>query len=112
MNGDEAVMAERQAYLDALRPAQATPLRRAGAARLAAERAHRAGDEETAVAAEADAELLLRKVGARPRLAQALVERARRRGEPQPLAEARAIYEELGATSWLERLVREFEVVA
>ena len=103
-------MAERQAHLDALRPARSTPLRRAGALRLAAERAHLHGDETTAVRAEADAEALLRRVGAKPRLASCLLERARRRDETEALSEARAIYVELGAAHWLERVDQEFGV--
>ncbi len=110
-DGDEAAMAERQSYLDALRPARATPLRRAGSLRLAAERAHLRGDEAIAVRAEADAEALLRRVGAKPRLASCLLERARRREEVEALVEARTIYGELGATHWLERVDREFGAV-
>jgi hypothetical protein len=110
-DGDDAAMAERQSYLDALRPARATPLRRAGSLRLAAERAHLRGDEAGAVRAEADAEALLRRVGAKPRLAACLLERARRRDEAEALSEARTIYGELGATHWLERVDREFGVV-
>jgi hypothetical protein len=111
-DGDEQAMAERQAYLDALRPARYTPLRRAGSLRLAAERAHLRGDETTALRAEAEAEALLRQVGAKPRLAACLLERARRRGESEPLLEARTVYGELGAIHWLERVAREFGAVA
>ncbi len=110
-DGDEAAIAERQSYLDALRPARATPLRRAGSLRLAAERAHLRGDEAIAVRAEAEAEALLRRVGARPRLASCLLERARRREEVEALVEARTIYSELGATHWLERVDLEFGAV-
>ena len=39
---------------------------------------------------------LLRSLNARP-----LLERARRREDPDAVAEARAIYAELGATRWL-----------
>ena len=53
---------------------------------------------------EAETAQLLRSVGARPLLAQALVEQWRRRGAPDALAEARLIFEELGAGHWLERL--------
>ena len=110
--GDEAAMADRQAYLVAVRPARNSPLLRAAAARLRAELAHRRGDEGPAARAAVEAELLVRQVGARPRLAQALVERARRTGDSDALAEARAIYSQLGATQWLARVNQEFEVVA
>jgi hypothetical protein len=40
----------------------------------------------------------------RPLLARAVLERACRWDDPDALSEARAIYEELGATPWLERL--------
>jgi len=47
---------------------------------------------------------LLRSLGARPLLAQALSERARRREDAEALAEAREIYTELGAARRLARL--------
>jgi class 3 adenylate cyclase len=111
-DGDEQVMTERRAYADALKPGRTTPLRRAGAARLTAELAHRRGDPDASRQAEAEAEAVLRAVGAKPQLAHALLERARRRDEPEALAEARAIYEELAATHWLEQIDHEFEAVA
>jgi hypothetical protein len=110
--GDTALMAEREAGLQALRPARTSPLIRACAARLSAELAHRRDDPRLAQRAAAEAEALLREVGAKPRLAQALLERARRQADPQALAETRAIYAELGATRWLERVDEEFGVVA
>ena len=83
---------------------RATPLLRAGRARLAAEQAHRRGDAAEADDREQEAIALLRSVGARPLLARALLERARRRDAPAALAEARAIYAELGASRWLARV--------
>ena len=102
--GDEKMMAELEAIVSALPRARATPLLRAGAARLAAERAHLAGDTDRAQASEREAIDLLRAVGAQPMLARALLDRSRRRDDPQALAEARAIYTALGATRWLERI--------
>ena len=55
---------------------------------------------------------LLRSVGARPLLARALLEHGRRREDPEALAEARAIYTDLGATRWLARLDERTEVAA
>ena len=83
-------MSELSAFVDGLPPAIATPL-------------HRAEDDACAH---------LRAAGARPLLAGALVEKARRRDDPEALEQARAIYAELGATRWLERLAGEFEVTA
>ena len=111
-DGDDQLMEERRAYLNALKPARTTPLRRAGAARLAAELAHRRHDEEAALQAEVEAETLLRNVGAKPQLARTLLERARRRDDRGALDEARSIYEQLGASRWLEQLDQEFEAVA
>jgi tetratricopeptide (TPR) repeat protein len=99
--GNEAPAAELGEFVDRLRPATATPLLRAGRARLAAEQAHRRGDAESADSHEREAIELLRSLGARPLLARALEERGRRREDADALAEARAIYSELGATRWL-----------
>ena len=112
MLGDESAIGELVAFVDSLPPARATPLLRAGRARLGAELAHRRGDTEEAQRFEQEAIGLLRTVGARPLLALALVERARRGGDGQALAEARAIYQELGATRWLSRLEKGREVAA
>jgi tetratricopeptide (TPR) repeat protein len=109
---DEQVMAQRQADLEALKPARTTELLRASAVRLRAEIAHRRGDGEGVSRAELEAETLLREAGARPRLAHALLERARRSDDPQALADARAIYVELNASTWLARLDSEFRAVA
>jgi hypothetical protein len=101
---DDAVLAELVAYVDQMRPALATPLLRAGRARLQAEQAHRRADDAAAQEFEAEALQLLRSVGARPLLALALLERHRRHGGSEDLAEARAIYADLGATRWLMRI--------
>jgi hypothetical protein len=95
-----------------MRRGRSSPLLRALRQRCVAELAHVAGDGEATRRAEAEAEALLRGIHARPRLAQALVERARRREEPRPLAEARAIYDELRASRWLARIDQDFGVVA
>jgi len=109
---DNRALAELESFVAALPPARATPLLRAGRARLAAEQAHRRGAEEECERLEDEAIELLRSVGARPLLANALLERASRRGDAAALAEARAIYEELGATRWLERVDKRSEVAA
>ncbi|MFL5824198.1 MAG: adenylate/guanylate cyclase domain-containing protein [Solirubrobacteraceae bacterium] len=93
-------------------PASMTPLLRAGRARLQAEAAHRRGEAESARRHEDEALELLRSLGAHPLLARTLLERARRRPEPEALAEARSIYAELGATRWLERIGETSEVAA
>jgi tetratricopeptide (TPR) repeat protein len=102
--GNETGVASIVASLDALRPVDATPVRRAQRARLLAEQAHVRGDEESTAAYEREAVELLRSVSAKPLLAGALLDSVRRRGDGGALAEARAIYEELGATRWLKRL--------
>jgi len=109
---DPVAMAELEAFVADLPPARATPLLRAGRARLQAELAHRAEDSRAAHRFEEDAITLLRSVGARPLLAQALIERGRRHQASEALTEARAIYEELGATRWLERIAAASEVAA
>jgi hypothetical protein len=109
---EDAITLLRESYLHGLRPARANPLIRASAARLRAELAHRRDDDQLARSAAAEAESLLRQVGAKPRLATALLERARRQNDPTALAEARTIYAELAATRWLERVDQEFGVVA
>jgi class 3 adenylate cyclase/tetratricopeptide (TPR) repeat protein len=110
--GEETNIAELEAFVAALPPARATPLLRAGRARLQAELAHRRGDEEAAAAFENEAISVLRSVGARPLLAEALFERARRQRDSEALAQARAIYAELGARRWLERIAQASEVAA
>ena len=102
--GQEAAIAELIGIVDALPPARATPLLRAGRARLAAEQAQRAGDADAADSLEQESIELLRSVGARPLLARALLERARRRDDAAALAGARSIYAALGASQWLSQL--------
>jgi len=101
---DDAAIEDLIAFVAALPPVRATPLLRAGRARLEAELAHRRGDADAAQAHADDAIALLRSLGARPLLAQVLSERAHRREDPEALTEARAIYTDLGATRWLARL--------
>jgi hypothetical protein len=91
-------------YVDGLRPAHATPLLRAGRTRLQAERAHRRGQDDAAEELGRDAIAQLRSLGAQPLLARALLERNRRHGDEDALAEARAILADLGATEWLMRI--------
>jgi tetratricopeptide (TPR) repeat protein len=109
---DEAAIAELEAFVAELPPVRATPLLRAGRARLAAERAHRRGDSEAEDALEREAVELLRSVGARPLLARALIERANRRDDAAALAEAREIYTQLGAARWLARVEPQSGMVA
>src|SRR5436190_12760062 len=103
-DGDEAAMEELHAYVAMLPPAQAKPVLRGTAARIAAERAHRRGDDDAAVSFEREAVTLLRSVGATPLVARALLDQARRHDDKDALAEARAIYAGLGATRWLARI--------
>jgi tetratricopeptide (TPR) repeat protein len=109
---DDVVLAELEAFVAGLPPARATPLLRAGRARLQAELAHRADDARAAHRFEDDAIGLLRSVGARPLLAQALLERGRRGQASEAVTEARAIYEDLGAARWIERIGEVSEVAA
>jgi class 3 adenylate cyclase/tetratricopeptide (TPR) repeat protein len=103
-SSDDAALAELSQRVDDMRPALATPLLRAGRARLRAEAAHRSGDSATTDDLEREAIALLRSVGARPLLALALLERHRRHADDEAIAEARAIYADLGATRWLTRI--------
>ncbi len=107
---DEVVIADLDAFVAGLPPARATPLLRAGRARLLAELAHRRGDAQAAIRLEDDAIELLRSVGARPLLAKALQGRASRRHDAEAAEEARSILQELGATRWLDRIARDREV--
>jgi class 3 adenylate cyclase/tetratricopeptide (TPR) repeat protein len=102
--GDDGAIAELTEFVAGLPPAGATPQLRACRARLEAEQAHRSGDRDGAERFEMEAIALLRSIAARPQLAQTLLEQARRRADPEALAEARVIYAELGATRWLERI--------
>jgi class 3 adenylate cyclase/tetratricopeptide (TPR) repeat protein len=108
--GEQSTIEEFETFVGGLPPARATPLLRAGRARLRAELAHRTGDEAASERFEEEAIALHRAVGARPLLAQALMERSRRHHDGEALAEARTIYEELGATRWLERINARREV--
>ncbi len=101
---EDVAIAELTTLVEELPPARALPLMRAGAARLDAERAHRAGDFTAAAGREQDAIDILRGIGARPLLARALLERARRRDDAGALHEARAISTELGAKRWLAEI--------
>jgi class 3 adenylate cyclase/tetratricopeptide (TPR) repeat protein len=109
---DEDAIADLVELVTRLPPARATPLLRAGRGRLEAERAHRNGDADAAERFEEEAIGLLRSVGARPLLASALLERARRHQDLGAQEEARAIYEALGAVRWLERIAQTHEVRA
>jgi tetratricopeptide (TPR) repeat protein len=110
--GDDRAIAELIAFVADMPPAGATPQLRACRARLEAEQAQRNGDRDGAERLEEQAIALLRSLEARPHLARTLLERARRRPDPEALAEAREIYAELGATRWLERIDQGAEVVA
>jgi tetratricopeptide (TPR) repeat protein len=107
---DPKLRDELVAFVDALPPARATAVLRAGRARLLADSAHHRGDDPAARRHEDEAMSLLRSVGARPLLASVLVERAHRQGDGEALAEARSIYAELGADRWLARLDQRIEV--
>jgi class 3 adenylate cyclase/tetratricopeptide (TPR) repeat protein len=102
--GDEDEMTALQAFVDGLPPVLAKPVLRAGRARVAAELAFRRGDRGSAETLGRQAVELLRSVGARPLLAHALLDQARRHEGKTALAEARAIYTELGAERWLARI--------
>jgi hypothetical protein len=106
----EDAVAELLASLDHLPPVRVGPVRRAQRARLLAERAHHRGEVEAAQSHEREAVELLEAVGAKPFLAGALLDIVRRRGDTEALAQVRAIYAELGATRWLERIERTAEV--
>ncbi|HET9718643.1 MAG TPA: adenylate/guanylate cyclase domain-containing protein [Solirubrobacteraceae bacterium] len=101
---DKAHMEELAIWLESLPPARKLPLFRAGAARLRGELGALNGGEESARRFEREAEDTLREMDARPLLAVALLDRVRRHGDEQALAEARQILEDLGATRWLDAL--------
>lgn len=81
----------------------ATPLLRAGRARLAAVRSHRAGERVEATAQTPEAIALLRSVDAKPLLAQTLLEQAGRGEGADAVEEARQICGQLRAPRRLER---------
>jgi hypothetical protein len=101
---DPATLDELSAYVDALPPVRATSLLRAGRARLHAARAHQTDDSAAAARHHAEAVNLYRQIGARPLLAQTLLEHHRRTSDPTALDEAREIYTKLGATASLALL--------
>jgi class 3 adenylate cyclase/tetratricopeptide (TPR) repeat protein len=109
---DCGAMAALDSYVSALPPARATPLLRAGRARVAAEQAHGSGDATAAQRLEDEAILTLRAVGARPLLARALLDRCRRRDDREALDEAVGICRELGASRWLRTIEPAAEVVS
>jgi class 3 adenylate cyclase/tetratricopeptide (TPR) repeat protein len=98
---DQDAIANLVTFVEALPRARATPLLRAGHERLAAVQAHRSGDAQAAEAHALNAIALLRSVGARPLLARVLIEHGHRQDDTAALAEARTIYNELGASRWL-----------
>jgi class 3 adenylate cyclase/tetratricopeptide (TPR) repeat protein len=103
-DGAEQAMMALAEWVDALPPARAAPMLRAGQARLRAELAHRRGASHEASNQEELAIDLARTLGARPLLARALMDRARRHDDAAALDEARQILEELGASAWLAEL--------
>jgi tetratricopeptide (TPR) repeat protein len=109
---DEKLLSELEAMAASLPMVQRTPVIRAGHARLEAQLALRRGDERSSQERQLEAIRLLRSVGVRPLLARALVELGSMIGDAEALAEARAIFADLGATRWLERLDQPSEVAA
>jgi class 3 adenylate cyclase/tetratricopeptide (TPR) repeat protein len=101
---DVTAMLELREFVAALPPARATPILRAGAARLTAEIAFRESGAAAALEHEDEAIALLRSIGALPMLAEALLERHRRQTDADALAEARTILKQLGATAWVARI--------
>ena len=101
---EDAPLAQLSGFVTALPPARATPLLLADRSRVEAEQAHRRGESAPAWAHEEEALASLRQVGARPLIAQVLIERGRRHDDAGALAEAREICLELGATRWLSDL--------
>ncbi len=95
---DPATIDQLQTWVATLAPVRATPLLRAGRHRLAAEYARLRGEQPAAKSYQHDAIELYREIGARPLLAQTLIEHHNRYGNPAAVAEAREIYTQLGAT--------------
>jgi class 3 adenylate cyclase/tetratricopeptide (TPR) repeat protein len=89
-----------------LPPALRSPLLRAGATRFAGLLAARRGDNRTAQERLSAAIRELRLIDAPFVLAQVLLEHAELRGDGDEAEEARAIFERLRATPWLERCSR------
>jgi class 3 adenylate cyclase/tetratricopeptide (TPR) repeat protein len=109
---DETLTADLIRFVDALPPARATTLLRAGRFRLLAEQAHRRGDARMARSREDEAIALTRKTGARPLLARTLSERVARCGDAAAREEARQIYGELRATRYQAALEAQPELTA
>ncbi len=109
---DPAAIAEVEQFVAGLPPALATPVLRSARARLQGELAHLAGDDVASRGFEDEAISLLRSVGARALLAQALLERARRHHDGAALGEARGICEDLKAVRWMQRVEQLNEVPA
>ena len=110
--GDETAITELEAFVAGRTKARATPLLRAGRARLQAELAYRRGEPDACWRFEEEAIRLPVAVGARPLLARTLAERGRHHGDADALGESQSIYEELGASRWLERIDSGSEVAA
>jgi hypothetical protein len=101
---DTAAMEELAGWVDRLPPARRLPLLHAARARLRGELAHLAGDSAAIRGFEAEAEEILRNLGAKPLLAAALLDRARRHNDIEARDEARTLLQELDATRWLDAL--------
>ena len=102
--GEEPALVDLEELVSRMRPSEASPLFRAGQARVRAELAHRRGDSAAARGYEHEAIAILRELGARPLLAETLLEQGRRTDDEDSIAQARRIYDELGATRRLERI--------
>jgi tetratricopeptide (TPR) repeat protein len=102
--GDTRALAELDDYVTQLRRAEATPMLRAAQARVRADLAHRRGDATATREHELEAIAILRNLGARPLLADTLVELGRRNDDADALEEARAIYADLGAERRLAQI--------
>jgi class 3 adenylate cyclase/tetratricopeptide (TPR) repeat protein len=101
---DTAAMEELAGWVDGLPPARRLPLLLVACARVRGELAHLAGDAAAARGFEAQAEDILRDLGAKPLLSATLLDRVRRRGDADARDEAWRLLHELGATGWLTHL--------
>jgi tetratricopeptide (TPR) repeat protein len=108
--GDEAVVRQLIQFVDELPPALRTPLLRSAAARFEGLLAARSGDSKTADERLATAARELDGIEAPFNLAQILLEQAevlgssgREEEATSLLAQARAVFEQLGARPWLDR---------
>ena len=111
--GDTAKAEELLGIVESSRPGLVTPYLRAHAARFAARLAAARGDHEAVESGFVAAEEGFRAIGMPFDLAVALVEHAEwlvgqgRQAEAEPLAaEAREVFERLGAKPWLDRVER------